>query len=142
MKTFLAQPAQQTQKWFLLDAATAPLGKTAVAAARHLVGKHRADYNPAQDLGDSVIVINAQQTQLSGKKLTQKKYRSHSGYRGHLHEETAEKLLARKPDQVIRLAVAGMLPRNKLRKTRLTRLKIFAGAEHPHTAQQPAVIKL
>lgn len=141
MKTFLPKKAQTEKKWFLLDAAKAPLGKIAVEAARHLAGKHRSDYTPAQDLGDSVIVINAAQFKLTGNKMTQKKYRSHSGYRGHLKEVTAQKLGECDPAKAIRLAVAGMLPNNRLKRARLTRLRIFSATEHSHTAQQPELIE-
>ncbi|MCF7845830.1 MAG: 50S ribosomal protein L13 [Candidatus Peribacteraceae bacterium] len=144
MKTTLPKiseiPAQA--KWYLIDAAGKTVGKVATEAARRLTGKHRPDFTPHLDLGDGVIVINAEKVVLTGKKLTDKLYRSHSGYRGHLKETSAKDVLEKKPTKVVELAVTGMLPKNKLRSAKLNRLKIFVGADHTHEAQQPEKIEI
>ena len=137
MKTYLPKKDELKPKWYLIDATGKTLGKVAAETAKHLIGKHRADFTPHLDLGDSVVVINAEKINLTGNKLKTKLYYRHSGYRGNLKETTAGELLEKNPKKIIALAVKGMLPKNKLRDNRLNRLKIFAGAEHPHTAQQP-----
>ena len=137
MSTFMANKANIQRKWYVLDAAGKPLGKTAVAAATILRGKHKPEYTPHADCGDFVIVINAEKAVLTGKKLEQKYYRTHSGWVGGLKETKYRLLMQQKPELAVRLAVRGMLPRNIVTKDSLTRLKVYRGAEHPHAAQKP-----
>ena len=137
MSTFMANKANIQRKWYVLDAAGKPLGKTAVAAATILRGKHKPEYTPHADCGDFVIVINAEKAVLTGKKLEQKYYRTHSGYVGGLKETKYRLLMQQKPELAVRLAVRGMLPRNIVTKDSLTRLKIYRGDSHPHAAQKP-----
>lgn len=129
-------------KWYLIDAADQTPGKVAAEAARHLTGKHRVDFTPHLDLGDGVIIINAEKIRLTGKKLTDKIYYRHSGYRGHLKKTTPKELLEKKPEKVLELAIRGMLPKNRLKDGRINRLKIFVGSEHDHEAQKPEVIEI
>lgn len=137
MSTFMANNANIQRKWYVLDAAGKPLGKTAVAAATILRGKHKPEYTPHADCGDFVIVINADKAVLTGKKLEQKYYRTHSGYVGGLKETKYRLLIQNKPELAVRLAVRGMMPRNIVTKDSLTRLKIYRGDSHPHAAQKP-----
>ena len=137
MSTFMANKANIQRKWYVLDAAGKPLGKTAVAAATILRGKHKPEYTPHADCGDFVIVINAEKAVLTGKKLEQKYYRTHSGYVGGLKETKYRLLMQQKPELAVRLAVRGMMPRNIVTKDSLTRLKIYRGDSHPHAAQKP-----
>ncbi len=137
MSTFMANKGNIQRKWYVLDAAGKPLGKTAVAAATILRGKHKPEYTPHADCGDFVIVINAEKAVLTGKKLEQKYYRTHSGWVGGLKETKYRLLMQQKPELAVRLAVRGMLPRNIVTKDSLTRLKIYRGDSHPHAAQKP-----
>ena len=137
MSTFMANKGNIQRKWYVLDAAGKPLGKTAVIAATILRGKHKPEYTPHADCGDFVIVINADKAVLTGKKLEQKYYRTHSGYVGGLKETKYRLLMQNKPELAVRLAVRGMMPRNIVTKDSLTRLKIYRGAEHNHQAQKP-----
>ena len=137
MSTFMAKKETIERKWYVLDAAGKPLGKTAVAAATILRGKHRPEFTPNVDCGEFVIVINADKAVLTGKKLTQKYYRRHSGYIGGLKEVQYKTLMATRPELAMELAVKGMLPHNTLGRKSATRLKVFAGAEHCHEAQKP-----
>ena len=137
MSTFMANKGNIQRKWYVLDAAGKPLGKTAVAAATILRGKHKPEYTPHADCGDFVIVINADKAVLTGKKLEQKYYRTHSGWVGGLKETKYRLLMQDKPELAMRLAVRGMLPRNIVTKDSLTRLKIYRGDSHPHAAQKP-----
>ncbi len=137
MSTFMANKANIQRKWYVLDAAGKPLGKTAVAAATILRGKHKPEYTPHADCGDFVIVVNADKAVLTGKKLEQKYYRTHSGYVGGLKETKYRLLMQNKPELAVRLAVRGMMPRNIVTKDSLTRLKIYRGDSHPHAAQKP-----
>jgi large subunit ribosomal protein L13 len=137
MSTFMANKANIQRKWYVLDAAGKPLGKTAVAAATILRGKHKPEYTPHADCGDFVIVINAEKAVLTGKKLEQKYYRTHSGWVGGLKETKYRLLMQQKPELAVRLAVRGMMPRNIVTKDSLTRLKIYRGDSHPHAAQKP-----
>lgn len=125
------------RKWYVIDAADKPLGRTAAAAATILRGKHRPEFTPHADCGEFVIIINAAKATLSGKKLEQKYYRRHSGYIGGLKETQYKTLMAQKPELAMKLAVRGMLPKNTIGATSLTRLKVYAGAEHKHEAQKP-----
>jgi len=137
MSTFMANKETIERKWYVLDAAGKPLGKTAVAAATILRGKHRPEFTPNVDCGEFVIIINADKAVLTGKKLTQKYYRRHSGYIGGLKEVQYKTLMATRPELAMELAVKGMLPHNTLGRKSATRLKVFAGAEHCHEAQKP-----
>ena len=137
MSTFMANKANIQRKWYVLDAAGKPLGKTAVAAATILRGKHKPEYTPHADCGDFVIVINAEKAVLTGKKLEQKYYRTHSGWVGGLKETKYRLLMQQRPELAVRLAVRGMMPRNIITKDSLTRLKIYRGDSHPHAAQKP-----
>ena len=137
MSTFMANKGNIERKWYILDAAGKPLGKTATVAATLLRGKHKPEYTPHADCGDFVIVINAEKAVLTGKKLDQKYYRTHSGYVGGLKETKYRKLIQDKPELAMKLPVRGMMPRNIITKDSLTRLKIFRGPEHIHAAQKP-----
>ena len=137
MSTFMANKGNIQRKWYVLDAAGKPLGKTAVAAATILRGKHKPEYTPHADCGDFVIVINADKAVLTGKKLEQKYYRTHSGWVGGLKETKYRLLMQQRPELAVRLAVRGMMPRNIVTKDSLTRLKIYRGDSHPHAAQKP-----
>ncbi len=139
MSTYMANADTVERKWYILDAAGVPMGKTAVLAADILRGKTKPSYTPHVDCGDFVIIINAEKAVLTGKKLEQKYYYTHSGYVGGLKAVQYSRLMTEKPDLAMRLAVKGMLQKNKLASGQLTRLKIFRGAEHTHQAQQPEV---
>ncbi len=137
--TFMANKANIVRKWYVIDAAGKPMGKTAVAAATILRGKHKPEYTPHVDCGDFVIIVNADQAVLTGKKLDQKYYRTHSGYVGGLKQIQYRTLMKTRPELAMKLAVRGMMPRNIITKDSLTRLKIYRGPEHPHAAQKPEV---
>ncbi len=138
MSTFMANKGNIVRKWYVLDAAGRPLGKTATIAADLLRGKRKPEYTPNADCGDFVIIINAEQAILTGKKLDQKYYRTHSGWVGHLKETKYRTLMQTRPELAMKLAVRGMMPRNTITKDSLTRLHIYRGSEHPHAAQKPA----
>ncbi len=140
MSTYMANPNSVERRWFVIDAANKPLGRTAVTVANILRGKHRPEFTPHVDCGEFVIVINASKAILTGKKLDQKLYQHHSGYIGGLKTETYRHMMATNPEKAMRLAVKGMLPHNSIGDKAITRLKVFAGAEHNHAAQQPIVI--
>ena len=137
MSTFMANKGNIERKWYILDAAGKPLGKTATVAATLLRGKHKPEYTPHADCGDFVIVINAEKAVLTGKKLDQKYYRTHSGYVGGLKETKYRKLMQDKPELAMKLAVRGMMPRNTVTKDSLKRVKNFRGPELIHAAQKP-----
>jgi large subunit ribosomal protein L13 len=137
MSTTLAKKETVSRKWYILDAAGKPLGRTAAQAAVLLRGKHKPTYTPNVDCGDFVIIINAEQAVLTGKKLEQKLYRSHSGWIGNLKEVQYKKIMAEKPEFAMQLAVKGMMAKNNLDRLALRRLRIFKGDVHKHTAQQP-----
>ena len=137
MSTFMANKGNIVRKWYILDAAGKPLGKTAATAATLLRGKHKPEYTPHADCGDCVIVINAEKAVLTGKKLEQKYYRTHSGWVGGLKETKYRILMKEKPELAMHVAVKGMLPRNTVAKDSLKRLHIYAGAAHEHQAQKP-----
>ena len=137
MSTFMAKVETIERKWYVIDAANKPLGKTAVAAANILRGKHRPEFTPHVDCGEFVIIINADKAVLTGKKLEQKYYRHHSGYIGGLKEIQYKTLMATRPEKALELAVKGMLPHNAIGAKAFTRLKVYAGAEHAHAAQKP-----
>ncbi len=137
MSTFMANKGNIERKWYVLDAAGKPLGKTAALAAELLRGKRKPEFTPNADCGDFVIVINAEQAVLTGKKLDQKYYRTHSGWVGGLKETKYRTLMQTRPELAMKLAIRGMLPRNTLSKNSLTRLHIYCGGEHNHAAQKP-----
>ncbi len=143
MSTFMANKGNIVRKWYILDAAGKPLGKTAAAAATLLRGKHKPNFVPNLDCGDYVIVINAEKVKLTGKKLTDKVYYRHTGWIGGIKETTPAKILAGKfPGRVIEKAVERMISRNPLGRQQMTKLRVYAGAEHPHTAQNPIVLDI
>jgi large subunit ribosomal protein L13 len=137
MSTYMANRETIVRKWFILDAADKPLGRTAATAAVLLRGKHKPTYTPHVDCGDFVIVLNCEKAVLTGNKLVQKYYRTHSGYPGGLKETQYKKLMSERPDFAMTLAVRGMLEKNTLGRSQLRRLKVFKGSEHRHAAQQP-----
>ena len=137
MSTFLQKPAAVVRKWYIVDAANKPLGRTAVAVANLLRGKNAPEFTPNVDCGNFVIVINADKAILTGKKLEQKYYYRHSGYIGGLKAVQYKTLMATKPEKAMELAVKGMLPHNTLGAKAATRLKVYAGTAHNHAAQQP-----
>ena len=137
MSTFMANKGNITRTWYVLDAAGKPLGKTAALAADLLRGKRKPEFTPNADCGDFVIVINAEQAVLTGKKLDQKYYRHHSGWVGGLKEVKYRTLMQTRPELAMKLAIRGMLPKNTLSRDALTRLHIYQGSEHPHAAQTP-----
>ena len=140
MSTFMANANTIERKWYVIDAANKPLGRTSVKAADILRGKHRPEFTPHADCGEFVIVINASKAILTGKKLEQKMYRHHSGYIGGLKEENYKHMMATRPEFAMELAVKGMLPHNTLGAKAFTRLHVYAGETHNHAAQQPTVI--
>ena len=139
MSTFMANKGNIERKWYVLDAAGKPLGKTAAAAADLLRGKLKPEFTPNADCGDFVIVINAEKAVLTGKKLDQKFYRHHSGWMGGLKEVKYRTLMQTKPELAMELAVKGMLPHNIIGKDSLTRLRVYRGGEHEHAAQKPEI---
>ena len=139
MSTFMANKGNIERKWYVIDAAGKPMGKTAVAAADLLRGKRKVTYTPHADCGDNVIIINASKAILTGNKMEQKYYRTHSGWVGGLKETKYRILMQDKPELAMRLAVRGMLQKNTIAQWQLKRLKIYRGAEHPHAAQKPEV---
>lgn len=141
MSTFMANKANIERKWYVLDAAGKPLGKTAVRAADILRGKNKPTFTPNADCGDNVIIINAAQAVLTGKKGEQKFYRHHSGWVGGLKETKYRILMQDKPELAMRVAVRGMMPRNTVTKDSLKRLHIYAGDTHEHQAQKPELVK-
>ena len=136
MSTFMANKGNIVRKWYVLDAAGKPLGKTAAAAANLLRGKLKPEYTPHADCGDFVIIINAEKAVLTGKKLEQKYYRTHSGWIGGLKEVQYSTLMRERPELAMKLAVRGMMPRNVISKDSMSRLKIYRGGEHEHAAQK------
>jgi large subunit ribosomal protein L13 len=141
MKTYSAKPREIEQGWYLVDAESRTLGRMATEIADLLRGKGKPQYTPHVDSGDFVVVVNAEKIHVTGKKLEQKIYYRHSGYPGGLRERTLAEQLARRPEEVIRKAVKGMLPKNRLAAVQLKKLKVYAGPEHPHTAQNPVPLK-
>ena len=140
MSTYMANANTIERRWFVIDAAGKPLGRTAVKAANILRGKHRPEFTPHADCGEYVIIINASKATLSGKKLEQKYYRHHSGYIGGLKEVQYKTLMAKRPELAMELAVKGMLPHNSLGDKAFTRLHVYAGENHEQTAQKPIVL--
>jgi large subunit ribosomal protein L13 len=137
MKTYSAKPGEITREWYLVDADGLTLGRLATLIADTLRGKLKPQYTPHVDTGDFVIVVNAEKIHVTGSKLDQKRYYRHSGYPGGLKSRTLREQLDRRPTEVLRAAVKGMLPKNRLARQQLTKLKIYAGPEHPHGPQNP-----
>jgi len=137
MKSYMAKKFEVPRRWFVVDAQDKVLGRLASRIAMVLRGKNKPEFTPHSDTGDFVVVVNAGQVKLTGKKLDQKIYYRHSGYMGGLKEISARQLLKKKPEEILRHAVRGMLPKNSLGRNQLKKLKIYTGAEHPHEAQQP-----
>ena len=141
-KTYVTKPADVERSWFVVDAEGKTLGRLASEVARILSGKHKPIYSPSVDVGDYVIVLNAKKIQVTGRRLDQKKYYHHSGYMGGLSEITLRDQLEKYPNRVIESAVKGMLPKNKLGRHMMKKLKVYPGAKHPHAAQQPTELEI
>src|SRR3954467_2396214 len=141
MKTYVATPATRERNWLVVDAAGQTLGRLSTQIADALRGKRKPEYTPHVDTGDFVIVVNAEKITVSGKKREEKLYYRHSGYPGGLRSRTLAEQLARRPEEVIRKAVKGMLPKNKLAARQIVKLKVYAGPDHPHEAQNPVAIE-
>lgn len=142
MKTFVAKPSNRQRDWLVVDADGQTLGRLATQIADALRGKRKPDFTPHIDTGDFVVVINAEKIRVTGDKLNQKTYWRHSGYPGGIKSRTLAEMLEKQPEEVIRKAVRGMLPRNKLGRAQLVKLKVYAGPEHPHHAQQPKPMEI
>lgn len=140
--TLSAKPAEVRRDWFVIDANGKTLGRMATEIARRLRGKHKTIYTPHVDTGDYIIVVNAEKLHASGKKMKNKKYYHHTGYVGGIKSITLEKQLAKAPERVIQSAVKGMLPKNPLGRSMFSKLKVYAGEQHPHTAQQPIALEI
>ena len=142
MKTFVATPATRQRDWYVVDAEGRTLGRLATQIADTLRGKRKPEYTPHIDTGDFVVVVNAEKVHVTGDKRSDKLYRRHSGYPGGLRSRSLGEMLERRPEEVIRLAVRGMLPRNRLGRRQLTKLKVYAGPDHPHEAQKPEQLEV
>jgi large subunit ribosomal protein L13 len=142
MKTFTAKPESVKRDWFVVDASGKTLGRVATEIARRLRGKHKPEYTPHVDTGDYIVVINAEKISVTGNKAKAKMYHSHTGYPGGLKSINFEKLIVKKPEMIIEKAVKGMLPRGPLGRAMFRKLKVYAGPEHNHTAQQPQVLDI
>jgi len=140
--TYSAKNTDNPEKWYLVDASGVVLGRLASAVAARLRGKHQPLFTPHTDMGDQMIVVNAEKILLTGKKLDEKQYHRHSRYIGGVKSITAKDLLAKRPEDLIRFAVKGMLPKNRLGRKLFKKLKVYAGAEHPHTAQKPEALQI
>ncbi len=142
MKTYSAKPETVERDWYIVDAENKTLGRLSTEIARRLRGKHKPEYTPHVDTGDYIVVINAEKVYVSGNKRTDKMYHHHTGYVGNLKSISFEKLIERAPERVIETAVKGMLPKNPLGRAMYKKMKVYAGSEHPHTAQQPKTLKI
>lgn len=142
MKTFTAKPAEVKRDWYVIDASGKTLGRLATEVARRLRGKHKPEFTPHVDTGDYIVVINAKDVRVSGNKSTDKLYHHHTGYPGGIKSITFEKQIAKKPEKVIETAVKGMLPKGPLGRAMYRKLKVYAGAEHSHAAQQPQALEI
>jgi large subunit ribosomal protein L13 len=142
MKTFVAKEQEIEKKWYLVDAENRILGRLATQIALRLRGKHKPIFTPHADTGDFIVVVNVDKIALTGSKLDKKNYYHHSGYMGGLKTVPARRLLEKKPEEVLRLAVKGMLPKNSLGRRQLKKLKIYTGPDHPHTAQEPEKLEI
>jgi large subunit ribosomal protein L13 len=137
MKSYMARPLEVERRWYVVDAEGRTLGRLATEIARILRGKNKPQYTPHVDTGDFVVVVNAEKVVVTGKKAEQKVYRRHSGYPGGLKETSYERMMERRPTEILRKAVKGMMPKTRLARQQLRKLKIYAGPEHPHAAQSP-----
>ncbi|MFL6009565.1 MAG: 50S ribosomal protein L13 [Rubrobacteraceae bacterium] len=137
MKSYMARPLEVERKWYVVDAEGRTLGRLATEIATILRGKNKPQYTPHVDTGDFVVVVNAEKVVVTGRKAEQKVYRRHSGYPGGLKETSYEQMMERRPTEILRRAVKGMMPKNRLARQQLRKLKIYAGPEHPHAAQNP-----
>ncbi len=142
VKTYVAKPSTRQRDWVLVDANGKTLGRLATQVANMLRGKRKPEYTPHVDTGDFVVIVNAEKIHVTGDKRHAKMYRHHSGYPGGLRTRTLEEMLQRRPEEVIRIAVKGMLPRNRLARQQLRKLKVYAGPEHPHEAQKPTPVEM
>ncbi len=142
MKTYSAKPGEVCRDWFVVDAADKTLGRLASEIAHRLRGKHKPEYTPHVDTGDYIVVINAEKVRVTGAKARDKMYHRHTGYPGGLKSLSFEKMIDQSPERVIQIAVKGMLPRNPLGRAMFKKLKVYAGSEHPHSAQQPQALNL
>ena len=142
MKTYSAKAGEVSRDWFVVDAADKTLGRLATEIAHRLRGKHKPEYTPHVDTGDYIVVINAEKVKVTGAKATDKMYHHHTGYPGGLKSISFEKLIDKAPERVIQGAVKGMLPRNPLGRAMFKKLKVYAGSEHPHAAQQPQALNI
>jgi large subunit ribosomal protein L13 len=142
MKTFVATPENRERDWLVVDATGKTLGRLATQIADILRGKHKPEYTPHCDVGDFVVVVNAEKISVTGKKREEKLYYRYSGYPGGMRSRTLDEMLERRPEEVLRLAVKGMLPRNRIARAQLRKLKIYAGTDHPHVAQQPKPMEI
>jgi large subunit ribosomal protein L13 len=142
MKTFSAKPETVTRDWFVVDATDKTLGRLASEIARRLRGKHKAEYTPHVDTGDYIVVVNAEKVRVTGRKAKDKMYHHHTGFPGGIKSVNFETLIDTAPERVIQHAVKGMLPKNSLGRAMFRKLRVFAGAEHPHTAQQPQTLDI
>ena len=142
MKTYTAKPQDIRRQWHVIDADGKTLGRLATEIARRLRGKHKPEYTPHMDTGDYIVVVNAEKIHVTGNKLADKMYYRHTGYIGNLKSTNLEKLLTSHPERVIQQAVKGMMPKGPLGRSMLAKLKIYAGGEHPHAAQQPQALEL
>jgi large subunit ribosomal protein L13 len=142
MKTYVATPADRERNWLVVDAEGKTLGRLATQVADLLRGKRKPEYTPHVDVGDFVVIVNAEKIRVTGNKLAAKRYYRHSGYPGGLRSRTLGEMLERRPEEVIRKAVRGMLPRNRLGRKQLTKLKVYAGPDHPHAAQKPQPLEI
>ncbi|GAA0833825.1 MULTISPECIES: 50S ribosomal protein L13 [Marinomonas] len=142
MKTFTAKPAEVRRDWFVVDAEGKTLGRLATEIARRLRGKHKAEYTPHVDTGDYIVVINAEKVHVSGNKAAAKQYYRHTGYPGGLRSMNFEKLIDHAPERVLEIAVKGMLPKGPLGRAMHKKMKVYAGTEHPHAAQQPQALNI
>ena len=137
MKSYMARPLEVERKWYVVDAEGKTLGRLATEIARVLRGKNKPQYTPHVDVGDFVIVVNAEEVIVTGRKAEQKVYRRHSGYPGGMKETSYGQMMERRPEEIVRKAVYGMMPRTRLARQQMRKLKIYAGPEHPHSAQNP-----
>jgi large subunit ribosomal protein L13 len=141
-RTYVATPATAERNWIIVDATGQTLGRLATQVADALRGKRKPEYTPHCDTGDFVVVINAEKIHVTGNKRSEKRYYRHSGYPGGLKVRTFEEMMARRPEEIIRIAVKGMLPRNRLARKQITKLKVYAGPDHPHVAQKPQPMEI
>ena len=142
MKTVSAKKESVTREWYVVDATDKTLGRLSTEIANRLRGKHKPEFTPHVDTGDYIVVVNAEKVKVTGNKTTDKVYHHHTGYPGGIKSITFDKLIDKAPERIIEKAVSGMMPKNKLSQSMMTKLKIYAGSEHPHSAQQPTPLKI